>query len=396
MEITVRHHDTFSYYSQLFDLPLPLIAASNPTLSDDSLATGQVLHIPGYTTVPYTIQAGDTCWTLSQQRQLPLDQILLLNQTTISQPLQQGELILLPVRVRHMLITDTDQYSFVKFRRDIDRLLTVYPFLQKKIIGHSVLDKEMIELQIGWGSQKKHINGSFHANEWITTSIIMQFINQYLLALTNRLPLKGLDLLPYFVQNTLSLVPMVNPDGVDLVLFGAQAAEDKQNDVLSINQGNHDFTNWKANIHGVDLNNQFAALWEVDASRKPTAPSFRDFPGYQPLTEPEAIAMSALAQHHSFDIMNALHTQGQEFYWGYQGLEPAAAHRIASEYQRVSGYKSVQYVDSFAGYKDWFIQEFQKPGFTIELGLGMNPLPIRQSEQIYQDMLGIFLATLYL
>ena len=46
---------------------------------------------------------------------------------------------------------------------------------------------------------------------------------------------------------------------------------------------------------------------------------------------------------------------------------------------------------SFAGYKDWFIQTYKKPGFTIEVGLGLNPLPISQFEQIYNDILGILI-----
>ena len=33
----------------------------------------------------------------------------------------------------------------------------------------------------------------------------------------------------------------------------------------------------------------------------------------------------------------------------------------------------------------------KKPGFTIEVGLGLNPLPISQFEQIYNDILGILI-----
>ena len=41
--------------------------------------------------------------------------------------------------------------------------------------------------------------------------------------------------------------------------------------------------------------------------------------------------------------------------------------------------------DSYAGYKDWFIQEFDKPGYTFEAGIGVNPLPISQLGTIYLD-----------
>ena len=75
------------------------------------------------------------------------------------------------------------------------------------------------------------------------------------------------------------MVPMVNPDGVELVLKGEEAAEGKV-DVLKINNGNPAFYAWKANIRGVDLNNQYPANWEIEKQRKiPKAPAPRDFPG---------------------------------------------------------------------------------------------------------------------
>ena len=46
-------------------------------------------------------------------------------------------------------------------------------------------------------------------------------------------------------------------------------------------------------------------------------------------------------------------------------------------------------VSGYAGYKDWFIQDFNLPGYTIEAGLGENPLPISQFNQIYNDNIGI-------
>jgi len=49
------------------------------------------------------------------------------------------------------------------------------------------------------------------------------------------------------------------------------------------------------------------------------------------------------------------------------------------------------YVSSFAGYKDWFIQDYRRPGYTIEAGLGENPLPISQFNEIYRDNIGILI-----
>ena len=51
--------------------------------------------------------------------------------------------------------------------------------------------------------------------------------------------------------------------------------------------------------------------------------------------------------------------------------------------------EEVPFESSFAGYKDLFIQRFRRPGYTIEVGEGENPLPLEQFDQIYRDNVGI-------
>ncbi|MFC4023000.1 M14 family metallopeptidase [Oceanobacillus longus] len=396
MEIKVRSGDTIWYYSQLFSVPLILIETSNPGMDASRLQIGQVIQIPGYVNESYTIVANDSFWSIARVNNIPLDILELTNQGIDPARLQIGQIIVLPRRVTRMVVNDITNYTFEKMMEDMIELQSIYPFLMKRTVGYSVMGKEIAELQIGAGSKEVHLNGSFHANEWITTPIMMRFINQYALSITNRLPMRGLPLLPLYNTTQLSVVPMVNPDGVNLVIEGLSAAGQYSESVLAINQESDDFSGWKANINGVDLNNQYPALWEVEAERKPMTPQPRDYPGTAPLTEPEAIAMANLAEDRNFLRMNAFHTQGKVIYWGFEGLEPPQSIDIVSEYERVSGYNPIQYIDSYAGYKDWFIQEIKQPGFTVELGSGVNPLPTEQFDEIYEESLGIMLANLYL
>ncbi|BBP90710.1 hypothetical protein BsIDN1_43280 [Bacillus safensis] len=119
-------------------------------------------------------------------------------------------------------------------------------------------------------------------------------------------------------------MPMVNPDGVDLVRNGPESLGLHREEFTLLNGGYSDYREWKANIRGVDLNNQFPAYWEIEYYRhQAKAPSYRDYPGREPLTEPEAKAMANLALRKRFDRLIALHTQGEEIYWGFLGHEPA-------------------------------------------------------------------------
>lgn len=395
MEIKVRPGDTLWYYSQLFMVPLNLIIDSNPNIDPNHIKSSSLIQIPGFESQSLTIRDGDTLWKIAGKRNISVDSLLLLNQDINPNELKIGQQVLVPNRMVLKKVDGKKKYNYAEMERDVKHLVSIFPFVKLHIIGKSVLGKNIYELKIGKGSKKVHMNASFHANEWITSSILMTFINDFLLSLTNNSRIRNLSTLPLYQSVSLSIVPMVNPDGVDLVLSGPP--EEKNKEVISVNNGSTDFTGWKANIRGVDLNNQFPANWEIEKERKePKSPAPRDYPGDAPLTEPEAMIMAKLAELEKFDRMLALHTQGKEFYWGYEGLEDLNSGKIAAEFNRVSGYKAVQYVDSHAGYKDWFIQEFKQPAFTIELGKGINPLPLSQFDEIYQDMTGIFLASLYM
>ena len=148
---------------------------------------------------------------------------------------------------------------------------------------------------------------------------------------------------------------------------------------------------------GVDLNLQFPAGWnqakEIKYSQGFNKPSPRDFVGYGPLTEPESLAIYNFTLSYNFRLVIAYHTQGQEIYWQFQDFNPPNSEYIGNRLAQSSGYilAKTPYNSSFAGYKDWFIQEFNRPGYTVEAGVGKNPLPISQFDEIYNDNIGILI-----
>lgn len=287
-------------------------------------------------------------------------------------------------------VTLTKHYDSNQLQDDLSRLKNNYDFIQVNTVGYSVLGKPIYELVMGGGDKHVHWNGSFHANEWMTTPLVLKVVEEYAEAIKQ----KDEKAIALHSSTCLSVVPMVNPDGVDLFMHGSTIAGPYQGLVEKINQGHHNFTSWKANIRGVDLNNQFPAYWEVEKKRKPQQPSFRDYPGDSPLSEPEAKCMYNLAVMKSFSRVLAFHSQGEVIYWGYQNREPHNAEKAVRSFQEVSGYVPVHTIDSYAGYKDWFIQDFQREGYTVEVGLGINPLPWSTFYDNFQKVQAICLKSL--
>ena len=117
----------------------------------------------------------------------------------------------------------------------------------------------------------------------------------------------------------------------------------------------------------MDLNLQFPAGWEnvkeIKYSQGFNQPAPRDFVGYAPLTEPEALSVYNFILTHNFRLVIAYHTQGKEIYWNFQNINPPNGYTIGNYFANASGYTltEVPYNSSFAGFKDWFIQNYFLP-----------------------------------
>ena len=150
----------------------------------------------------------------------------------------------------------------------------------------------------------------------------------------------------------------------------------------------------------MDLNLQYPAGWlqarEIKFTQGFTRPGPRDFVGRAPLDQVETRSLAGYTEAVNPDLVIALHTQGEEIYWQFEDIFVPGARELGEEFARVSGYTlaDTPYNSAFAGYKDWFIQRFRRPGYTIEAGKGENPLPIEDFPAIYKSVQPILLRGL--
>lgn len=205
--------------------------------------------------VYYTIKQGDTLYKIANLFGIQIESILTANPGIYANSLRVSQIIVVPVG--NVVNTNVD-YSYNTMLSDIDSLSIIYPFLEISTIGYSVLGRHIHVIKIGNGIKEVFYNGSFHANEWITSVLLMKFIEDYSLAYTLNSTIYGYNARQLFNDVSLYIVPMVNPDGVDLVTDNLPkwlpAYVNAQN--ISNNYPDIPFpSGWKANINGVDLKN---------------------------------------------------------------------------------------------------------------------------------------------
>ena len=392
----VQKGDTLYRLARRHSVNMEAMLAANPVLNvANPLVPGQLVHIPERSVNQYIVQVGDSLTFLSKRFNIDAHDLMEANPDVDWRWLKIGQSLLLP-RSRGAAVVRTDlPYGFAELETDLIQLTRKYPFLELRSIGKSVMGKPLFALRIGSGPVSMHANAAIHANEWITTSVLLKFVEEYSAALATGGNLRGHSAEALAQRTSFWIVPMVNPDGVELVQESVTPQHPCFEQLLAWNEGSYEFRRWKANVNGVDLNDQFPAHWDDERERRQVnGPGPRDYSGEHALSEPEAQALANFTIENDFRLVVALHAQGQELYWNYRDLEPDESEQLAKKLARAAGVNAVKLAGSDAGYKDWFIQQFRRPGFTLELGFGVNPLPLEQFPDCYHSAASLLIECL--
>lgn len=244
---------------------------------------------------------------------------------------------------------------------------------KRNVIGSSVTGIDIPCLYVGDECADKTlmVQGAIHAREYVTAEVV---ISQCEEAIEEYKRCGGC-----WGGKGISFVPVSNPDGVRLVTEGLSWLDNKRAEtVRSINGVSDDFTLWKANINGVDLNTNFAARWGT-GKYNVTEPAPSDYIGVSAMSEPESRALSSYAVSSKAAATVSYHARGRELYWEFfqGGRRRAKDKRLAKLIAKMTGYKRVDGdLASAGGFKDWCIAVMGIPSFTVEILDESTPFPI--------------------
>ncbi len=293
-----------------------------------------------------------------------------------------------------MIVNTTVPITSVSCDQMIRQIVETYPFCRTELLSSTAFQRPLRTLVIGTGPRKVIFTAAHHANEWITALVLLKFAEELAEAVQKDGEVYGRKAADITNAATIYMLPMVDPDGVDLVV-GAIDENDIQYTLarrIAQDYPTIPFPDgWKANLLGTDLNLNYPAGWlmarEIKFMQGYTGPAPRDYVGRAPLNQLETQALSGYTEYIDPELVLAYHSQGQEIYWQFGNYEIPGARQLGEKMAEASGYTlaEVPYQSAFAGYKDWFIQNFRRPGYTIEVGRGENPLPLSQFDEIYRD-----------
>ncbi|MBO7219535.1 MAG: hypothetical protein J6V40_06145 [Clostridia bacterium] len=234
------------------------------------------------------------------------------------------------------------------------------------IVGYSTMGQPIYGMHLGsYEGKQELIEGAIHAREYFVTPLLCRIVR-------------------YLSEQEFSggiyVLPLVNPDGVRLVLDGVDwiKCAATRNYLLNVNNGQTDFSQWKANALAVDLNVNFDALWGT-GTQNVFCPSSGNFVGYYPNSERETRLLIDFAYSVQPNITLSFHTKGEVIFYGFDTLTADELNRdknIAESISKINGYAVTKTEGSVGGFSDWVSLYLGVPAFTIEVGPISAPTPV--------------------
>ena len=257
-------------------------------------------------------------------------------------------------------------YAYHELIYDLIRLDVFQKEMSFFSMGTSHLGQNIFCVKAGSGEKKLLAVCGHHSLETMLSEMMMEYLFR--------------SKESWFDGVSLYAVPLLNPDGAEIVAGRIKPPEPFL-----------EKSNWQANYRGVDLNHNYDAGFypakQMVEQEGIKGPNPTKYGGEAPFSESETRAIRDLCKKIPFDVAMAFHSQGEEIYYEYDEFVPIGTEQYLSAFRKNSHYKITKPkgTASHGGMKDWFIKEFGKPAFTVEAGLGKNPLPHNLFPKVYED-----------
>lgn len=258
--------------------------------------------------------------------------------------------------------------------RYLDIMCQRYSFLSVSYIGESILGKGIPIITLGEGEKTLMYVSAHSAKDWIGSILLLRFINEYCETYKNGGRLFNYSIGYLFSTRRLCIVPMLNPDGVDININGVSDDNILRERLLTMN-GGEDFSEWTANARGVALSCNyragFAEYKNEAASLGIVSGGARGYCGEMPESEPETSALCRYIRYNS-KLCATLELQsfGERIFYRVGDRVPPRARIIGDKLSHMSGYRaqSEREIVAHGGFFGWCVDEFNVPSFSILYG----------------------------
>lgn len=302
-----------------------------------------------------------------------------------------------------------ERYAYDDLIADAKALTKQYKNIIKYVtIGESHDNRDIIMLKLGIGRKYILLCSGVHGRETINPIVLLKIIEFYAFQYEEFNKTLGIDS-DYLQSNnktsetqyeellfqkciyellqtyTILMIPLLNPDGYMISLYGHQAI---MNPTLQkkLKRNKINFSEWKYNGRGIDINRNFPCL-----SWKPKKK------GDYAASENETLALIQVFHQYCIRLFLDFHSRGKSIYYyrnsmskSYNEKQLHIAKRLmkVTDYELIDSENEIDYGDSGGNTVHYFSEHFYKPALTIETvdEHASFPLDYKYRESTYEEL----------
>lgn len=160
--------------------------------------------------------------------------------------------------------------DYYRVCEQIDDLMTKYSFLSVSSIGQTVLGKRIPIINVGKGKKTVLYVGAQSGTDRYSAECLLRYIDELCCNAKNEGRVYNCSVSYLLETRCISVIPMLNPDGVDICLNGIE----KENPLYERFQSKQiDFSVWQGNALGVDLRKDYGECFDDVDSKSCSAES---------------------------------------------------------------------------------------------------------------------------
>lgn len=259
--------------------------------------------------------------------------------------------------------------------RFIEELIKEYPFLSAEIVGRSTLGRGIFSLSAGNQKNSVIYAGGIRGSESLTSEILLLFLERICYAVKHSSLLCGVDIKRALTQLGITVIPALNPDGIEIAQTGFESAKNMRKYLRGLTQDSHE--KWDANAMGVDISHNFSATWENLHQREKEmgidGPRNKNYGGEHPESEAETKVLTRLCRLRNFRQCLTLHLGNDRIFRSDENA-PKQSGMMAKILADACSFTLCEETDfdSCCSLRDWFTYEFHSPAFTFEIQKSEN------------------------
>ncbi len=308
----------------------------------------------------HTVQQGDSIEKLAQRYNTTPERIRAANPSNLF----EGRPIVIPFD--YDVVNIDPYYGYDALKKDISGLTARYPFIETASSGQSTLGRDLIEVSVGLGSKRVLIVAAHSAQDSMAAAFLSKFVEDYAAAHAFGYPLSNCDVQNLFSALKLNICPMINPDGIELALWGLSQATPTE-----LLLAEKDFSTWFANAEGIDLRHQYDAAFEnaaeIATTLSITAPGAAFYCGENPFSAAETKAVRNIVEQRSY--VTAFELSASPKALRFESTHEATAElaqQILAGTQNKTPIKTA-FIDN-GGFIKWFQSQTDAPAIHLQTG----------------------------